>query len=117
MQKLTHVCFYTLHPNVAIKTAFHELIAITLIIVPGPRRPWSPLHVACRQGNLATVKLLIARGANVNTVNAGGHTPLHEAAYRGFDEILMELLKHGAKCNARSNQKRTPLHEACIQGA
>ena len=62
------------------------------------------------------MKLLIASGANVNTVNAGGHTPLHEAAYRGFDEILMKLLQNGARPNAISNQKRTPLHEACIQG-
>jgi ankyrin repeat protein len=62
------------------------------------------------------VKLLIASGANVNTVNAGGHTPLHETAYRGFDQILIELLKNGAKPNEISNQKRTPLHEACIQG-
>lgn len=84
--------------------------------VPGPRRPWSPLHVACRQGNLETVKLLIRLGANVNTVNAGGHSPLHEAAYRGYDKILLELLKEGAKPNMKSNQLRTPLHEACIQG-
>ena len=95
---------------------FDKYLSLNNHLVPGPRRPWSPLHVACRQGNLDTVKLLIALGANVRTVNAGGHTPLHEAAYRGFDQILIELLKNGAKPNAISNQKRTPLHEACTQG-
>ena len=92
------------------------LTMIYLCVVPGPRRPWSPIHVACRQGNLETVKLLIRSGANVNTINAGGHSPLHEAAYRGYDGILIELLKKDAKPNMKSNQLRTPLHEACIQG-
>ncbi|KAL9951425.1 hypothetical protein ACROYT_G044084 [Oculina patagonica] len=78
--------------------------------------PWSPLHIAVRQGHLDCVKLLIRAGADVNSVNAGKHTPLHEAAYRGFDDIILELLLRGADPHAASNQKRTPLHEACIQG-
>lgn len=78
--------------------------------------PWSPLHIAVRQGHLDCVKLLISAGAIVNSVNAGKHTPLHEAAYRGYDDIILELLLRGADPHAASNQKRTPLHEACIQG-
>ena len=78
--------------------------------------PWSPLHIAVRQGHLDCVKLLIRAGADVNSVNAGKHTPLHEAAYRGYDDIMLELLRQGADPHAASNQKRTPLHEACMQG-
>ena len=78
--------------------------------------PWSPLHIAVRQGHLDCVKLLIRAGADVNSVNAGKHTPLHEAAYRGYDDITSELLLRGADPHAASNQKRTPLHEACRQG-
>lgn len=78
--------------------------------------PWSPLHIAVRQGHLDCVKLLIQAGADVNSVNAGKHTPLHEAAYRGYDAVLCELLIRGADPHAKSNQRRSPLHEACMQG-
>ena len=69
-----------------------------------------------RHGNLDCIKVLIRAGANVNSINAGGHTPLHEAAYRGYEDTIKMLLLHGANPHATSNQRRTPLHEACMQG-
>ena len=69
-----------------------------------------------RHGNLDCIKVLIRAGANVNSINAGGHTPLHEAAYRGYEDTIKVLLLHGANHHAASNQRRTPLHEACMQG-
>ena len=91
------------------------MLLFVFILVSGCA-PWSPLHIAVRQGFVECVKLLLDNGAKVDSSNAGGHTPLHEAAYRGYTDIMFELLKRGANPNARSTQKRTPLHEACLQG-
>jgi ankyrin repeat protein len=38
---------------------------------------WTALHVACSAGNLRTVELLLAYGANVNAIALDGSTPLH----------------------------------------
>ena len=55
---------------------------------------WSPLMLACKQGNLPLVKLLVEHGADVNRRESHG-TPLSYASKTGT-EVMQYLIDHGA---------------------
>jgi ankyrin repeat protein len=55
----------------------------------------TPLHLAARNGNLSTVKLLIARGTRLTLVNRDGQTPL-TLAYRYHRPDIVALLEREA---------------------
>ncbi|PSB03201.1 ankyrin repeat domain-containing protein [Merismopedia glauca] len=78
---------------------------------------------ATNQGDLKTVRELIASGADVNTlyphVNSfsDGHTPLLVAARDGHTEIVQELLQAGAKVRVEDWVfKGSPIHKATYNG-
>ena len=58
---------------------------------------WTVLHAAALAGNGNVVRLLLAKGADVNATDARGITPLGLAAARGAmdDDIMEELEQHG----------------------
>jgi ankyrin repeat protein len=69
-----------------------------------------PLHYAARSGNLECVKLLVERGAGVNTkciVNKT--TPIFEAS---ITEVARYLVEQGATLNVVSSMGRVPLDYA-----
>lgn len=70
------------------------------------------LMYAALQGELETVKLLIARGAQVNHP---GWTPLHYAASGGQLSVVQLLLEHHAYIDAASPNGTTPLMIAARQ--
>lgn len=74
------------------------------------------LHVAAAHGKLDIVKLLVARGANVNA-NGGiaGGAPLSLAASKGYDDIVRFLLSHGANLDI-TEPERNPLFSAIYGG-
>lgn len=51
---------------------------------------YTPLHIACMQGNLEIVKLLIARGADIFALSEGV-PPFTSARLAGKDEICVFL--------------------------
>lgn len=56
----------------------------------------APLHVAARRRRFSAVEILLANGAGINAVSAGGKTAYAHAIRRGFDEIAALLRSRGA---------------------
>jgi hypothetical protein len=80
---------------------------------------WTPLHSACVQNNVATVKKLLELSCEINAKNDKGQTALHLAIYAGSSEIVKILLASplGADVTvATINELDTPLHMACEGG-
>src|SRR5438552_640985 len=70
----------------------------------------TPLHHAAGFGNLATMKLLLELGADVNAGNKRKSTPLFWCMH---DEAKVRmLLDHGAKVNTSNIDGRTPVYQA-----
>jgi ankyrin repeat protein len=75
------------------------------------------LMAAVEGDNLAVVRLLLARGADVKARNRVGWTALHAAAVAGNRGVAEDLLAHGADVNAAETlQGRTPLLWAAASG-
>ncbi|XP_071636411.1 uncharacterized protein [Temnothorax longispinosus] len=75
------------------------------------------LHCAASNGHKDVVKVLMARGADVNaTTDVENLTPLHSAACEGYEEIVEILIAGGANVNFKSNTGITPLHIAALSG-
>lgn len=77
--------------------------------------PLSPLHVACLQGNLEMVNLLLDFGANINAAKGEeAFTPLMIAASVGNLPLLKLLLDRGADCNIKDKNGVTAFDTALI---
>lgn len=71
-----------------------------------------PLYTATRKENLAVVKQLLKRGADVNRSAPNGWTSLKSAAQQGNFEIVKVLLDAGADPNIADDTNYTPLMNA-----
>jgi len=72
------------------------------------------LMFAARVGDLASAKLLVAAGANVNDADAWGVSATVLAAHSGYRELVEFLLEKGADPNAAA-AGFTALHEAIMR--
>jgi hypothetical protein len=83
---------------------------------------WTPLQRAIWCGNLEIVRLLLARGVNVNAENGNGQTPMRIAiSHENIEdaitiEIVRLLLTHGANVNVRDRDGQTPMDMAQLRG-
>ena len=79
--------------------------------------PASPIADAAMRGDVATVRTLIARRADVNAPQGDGMTALHWAADHGDSAMAAELLRARANVSARTRiGSYTPLHIAARTG-
>ncbi len=74
----------------------------------------TPLHHAAGFGNLATLKLLLDKGADPNGCDRRKSTPLFWALYE--EPKVRLLLDGGAKVDAKSVEGRTVLYQAAVMG-
>lgn len=70
---------------------------------------WTPLHHAVSRRKKTTVEMLLARGANINYVNAVGETPICLAARDGYEDIFKLLIDTGALINPTEPEHKMPL--------
>lgn len=75
----------------------------------------TPLHKAVASDCLESVKLLISRGADVNSKDSINQTPLHTAVKN--IEISTYLLHQKARINDRDGLGNSPLHRAVFGGS
>ncbi|MGZ5208132.1 MAG: ankyrin repeat domain-containing protein [Sulfuricurvum sp.] len=66
------------------------------------------LMYASWTGNTEAVKVLVNKGANVNTADNAGATALHLAIWKDRTDIALYLLEHGASAQAMSLDGMTP---------
>lgn len=74
------------------------------------------LTFAAQSGNIPGMKLLLARGVNVNPRRPDGITVLMLASRAGAAEIVSELVRRKAEVNAVDNDGATPLIYAAREG-
>ena len=77
----------------------------------------TPLHVACKKGNLDMVRMLMKLGADPTACNEDNDTPLHRAAIYGNTNIIICLIDD-FKCSPdiKGSGGTTILHQACRAG-
>ena len=76
----------------------------------------TPLWCAASSGNLALVRLLIERGANVNSTTKTKSTPLRAACYDGHLNIVKYLIQKGADIELANKYGHTCLMIAVYRG-
>ena len=74
----------------------------------------TPLMFAARSGDVASARLLVAAGADVNDTDAWGMSATVLAAHSGHEELVDFLLARGADPNAAA-AGFTPLHVAILR--
>lgn len=73
---------------------------------------WTLLHLAARSVDPEIIRLLVARGLEVDAANGQFDTPLIIATYFAKPDSVAALLKAGANVNHHGYGGRTPLHWA-----
>ena len=79
----------------------------------------SPLHVACKKGNLSLIRTLIHDyHADINDKDSSGKTPLTLALENERDETMLALISEFGcdPTNIKGEDGVSPLHVACKKG-
>lgn len=77
----------------------------------------TPLHFAATSSDLATLRILLDFGAEMEAREYWGRTALHLAAAGGHEGAVGALVERGADKEARDDLNRTPLYLAAEKGA
>ncbi|KAG9229618.1 HET and ankyrin domain protein [Amylocarpus encephaloides] len=70
---------------------------------------WTALSLAAGGGQKAIVKLLLEKGAELESKDKNSWTPLSMAAQNGHGAVVQLLLKRGANVEAKDQKDQTPL--------
>jgi ankyrin repeat protein len=95
-----------------------ELLLAAALAAGGGHALASDLRLvqAARQCDRASIRALLAAGANVNAAEPDGATALHWAAYEDDVETARLLIRGGADVKAANRYGMTPLSLACTNG-
>ncbi|XP_061530836.1 inversin isoform X1 [Phycodurus eques] len=74
------------------------------------------LHAASLSGHVSTVKLLLEKGALVDTLDVMKHTPLFRACEMGHRDVILTLIEGSARVDLVDVDGHTALHWAALGG-
>ncbi|KAK2844540.1 hypothetical protein Q5P01_011199 [Channa striata] len=74
------------------------------------------LHAASLSGHVSTVKLLLERGAMVDSLDVMKHTPLFRACEMGHRDVILTLIKGSTRVDLVDVDGHTALHWAALGG-
>jgi hypothetical protein len=100
----------------ALRLAAALLMLATAMPANAVGDPYEDLLTAIQNRDLDSVKALIARGMEVDTVDRAGNTLLMMAARAGNDETVIYLVATGAKVNKRNRFNESALMLAALAG-
>ena len=101
--------------QVTLAAALSGLLLASPLIARAQDRP--AIIEAVAEGDHATLRTLIAGGANVDVRQGDGATALHWAAHRNDADAVRLLLDAGASANAANDLGATPLWLASTNGS
>ncbi|AMW04261.1 hypothetical protein GEMMAAP_04230 [Gemmatimonas phototrophica] len=111
-------------PRMARQLVGGAAMVFPMALLPGwvPRLPigpgTAPVADAAMQGDLATLRTLVAKGADVNVAQGDGMTALHWAAQRGDSAMTALLLRSKASLSTTTRVGAyQPLHVASEAGS
>lgn len=67
-------------------------------------------------GNERIVEQLIAKGADVNAMDASGRAPLYWAVMKQYENVTQTLIENGANLNIKHNAGVPSFHTAIKHG-
>ncbi|XP_068998975.1 inversin [Embiotoca jacksoni] len=74
------------------------------------------LHATSLSGHVSTVKLLLEKGAMVDSLDVMKHTPLFRACEMGYRDVILTLIKGSAHVDLVDVDGHTALHWAALGG-
>ena len=101
-----------------INSVLFSLVLLSSVVAVYPMVPLT-IHEAVKQGDIATVRQLLAqKPALINAQDGADHgnTLLHLAARHGREAIAVLLLENGATVDMLDQEGHTPLHLAAFEG-
>ena len=98
-------------------TARRAIVVLLLLTVPlSAGAAGVPLADAVARGDLAAVRTLLARGADVNAAQVDGTTALHVAVDADRLDMADALLRAGAHASSADRYGVTPIYLASVNG-
>lgn len=76
----------------------------------------TPLHIACDNGNITIIELLLRHGSPIDASGRHGWRPIHVACMRGHVKAVEILVKQSASLLLRDSDGWSPLQWACMKG-
>ena len=76
----------------------------------------TPLHAACRRGNIKIFNFILTKVKNKAPLNRAGSTPFHVAVSQGNYDLVLKMLRYGNafKCRQPDYKGRTPIMTAAL---
>lgn len=80
-------------------------------------RKYTPLSIACKNGNMDIIKALVKNGADINNrTNTENQSPLEIACLYHKLNVVCYLIEHGADINSHYEENETAMQIACKNG-